>query len=427
MLAADVETVTAIAYLDADGELAVAVHRAFAFDEQLPGSILAFGFGAPQGPIPSAVNEAGFGFVHLVPEAGTAMVLDAAAMPISFNGFTSAAFGTAIGFAKADLGVTALQLEVDGLATPINFNTPDLVAGDRAIAVAHLEANLDPAIAFIAPDVSAIADGNVRVHVLHANPAVSTINVGFASDAPFITDLAFGSLSAGSEVPVDDYRVSVDVDDDGIYDISISASLATLGVEPGMVVVLVAYMDADSKLAVGALALIEDTDVGNYPGALNFLGFVTDLTIGEWVDITFFLVSTGGGAAFEAVETPFPSATRWISYDVQVPPAVSPLSYREITVEGATTLRVVFDASIESSGTCQWDYLVVRDLAPATPVEITGSATAGASRICGTKTAVAVNIPSNKFSVAVFSDVSVSAETSAALNGWRIVSIQIDP
>jgi subtilisin-like proprotein convertase family protein len=277
------ETVLAIAHLDIDGNLAVAVHDSFAVPEAFDG-ILAFGFAAPVLPVPPSATDAGVGVVHLVPDAGTAQVL-VGGEPVSFQGVTEVAFAEAAGFAKLPLGVTNFELAVDGLPAPIPLATPALAAGQRALAVAHLDGDLDPAVSFFTPSTAPIADANnVRIHVLHANPLVDSVNIGVEADAPLITDLAFGSLSAGIEVPVADYSFSLDANDDGVYDLAIAADLETLGVPAGSVVVVVAYANAETDLVIGALVLVEDFDTVNFEGALSALAFVPELDYGIWVD-----------------------------------------------------------------------------------------------------------------------------------------------
>lgn len=410
------ETVLAIAHLDIDGNLAVAVHDSFAVPAAFDG-ILAFGFAAPVLSVPPSTTEAGAGVVHLVPDAGAASVFVADEI-VNFDGETSVDFPGAMGFAKFAIGVTNFDLAVDGVGE-LALSTPALAAGNRALAVAHLDGDLEPAVSYFVPNTAPITTANgVRVHVLHANPSVGPINVGVGRAAPIISDLAFGQLSAGVEVPLADYSFSVDIDDDGVYDLAIAANLQALGVPAGSVVVVTAYVNDEYELSVGALVLLEDYDAVNYDGVLNVLRFVPELTVGVWVDSVDILVSTGGGAPATASETPYPTASTFISYGPDET-GLAGSSYREITVPGATTLRVTIEYHVEArftQGQC-WDFLIVRNLG-GTPSTLRGTT----DNICSnTVTSIVVNVPSNSFSVGVESD----DETQRS--GWRISRIAIDP
>lgn len=404
------ETAMAIAYLDIDGEVAVAIHDSYA-DSGLPGDIIGYAFGAPSGPLPPTAAEAGLGFVHLDPDAGTAIVLDGG-IPVSFQGATSAGFEEAIGFAKAALGVTALQLEVGDIDLPVDFNTPDLVAGDRAIGVVHLDADLDRALSFLTPNVSAPADGKIRVSVYHANPFLDSVSAGLSLlEAPTIQDLELGQVSTSFEVSPANVRLFLDTDENDVFDTEVTANLTN--VPPGSVVVVVAYTNALTQPKFGAIVILPDLDAANFEDSLAALVFLKNLPAATIVPPTVLTVAG----------MPYPT-TGFVSYGNSETGALrSNTSYREFVVPGATTLKVTFDVSTEDYG-CAYDYLVVRDLAPATPVEVTGTGTPSSSRTCGTKSGVVISIPSDTFSVGIRSD---SSGSSPAYSGWKITAIEINP
>lgn len=279
------ETVVAVAHLDGTGEIAVSVHDSFTVEGV--DALLGFGFGAPVLAVPPTAAEAGVGLVHLVPDFGAASVY-AGELLVRLGMATTVAYGEAAGFAKAALGVNALTIAVEDIATPIPVSTPALVAGDRAIAVAHLDGDGDAAIAFIKPDVSPLDDADgVRVHVLHAHPGLGEVSIGVDEADPAITDLAFGELSPGVELPALDYGFWVDANSDGVYDLIVNAPLETFDLPPGSVVVVVAYLNDAGAPAFGALVLFEDFDANNFAGSLAILDFVPELAVSRpYPDVT---------------------------------------------------------------------------------------------------------------------------------------------
>jgi hypothetical protein len=70
-------------------------------------------------------------------------------------------------------------------------------------------ANISAAV--IEADLSATADGNARVRVIHASPDAPNVDVALTGGDVLVSDLAFGAASDYLEVPAGTYDLEVRV------------------------------------------------------------------------------------------------------------------------------------------------------------------------------------------------------------------------
>lgn len=143
-------------------------------------------------------------------------------------------------------------------AAPVQLPTLNLVPDGRYIVAAYGDAEGDLAVAVFTPDQAMIDSmTDTRVQFAHLAGGVGPVDVSATADmeTPLFSDVALGTLTAGSLLAVADYTVFVDVDDDAEPNIEVGLPLETSQVLPGDYVVVIAWVDSTGNVRI----LVHDT------------------------------------------------------------------------------------------------------------------------------------------------------------------------
>lgn len=140
---------------------------------------------------------------------------DAPAVDVWVNGepaLTNVAFQAFSGWLALPAGEYHVQVTATG--QPVDTAVIDTMLTIEAGKAYHVAAVGDLAnisAAVIEADLSATADGNARVRVIHASPDAPNVDVALTGGDVLISDLAFGAASDYLEVPAGTYDLEVRV------------------------------------------------------------------------------------------------------------------------------------------------------------------------------------------------------------------------
>lgn len=146
--------------------------------------------------------------------------VDSQASPL----ITNLAFGNGTAFFDLDAGSHTFDFSATGTSAgaAVLSRTFDL-AGDERLTLAVFGPSGDLDALRIPEDVEAPAPGNVRVRMIHVATDVGMVDLTTGADgvapAPFVTDLAFGTVSDVVEIPSAPIVLGLDADDDTTPDL----------------------------------------------------------------------------------------------------------------------------------------------------------------------------------------------------------------
>ena len=139
--------------------------------------------------------------------------------------------------------------------TPCSAWVPSLAADAfyTAAAVGNLnDSNVE--VLALGDNYDGIGD-NVRIQVVHAASSVGQVDIWNVTDpanpAPLLENVDYKAF-ADLDLPVGDYVIGLDVDDDATPDLTFNAGLATLGVPAGSFLNVFASDDPEGNVALVA-------------------------------------------------------------------------------------------------------------------------------------------------------------------------------
>lgn len=188
--------------------------------------------------------------LHLSPDApavdvfandGDAVVTDLA-FPESTSYVTVPAGTYDFDISPAGTSVADSVLAIDGL---------ELAADTKYTAVAINNLASIQALPLV-ENIEGVSEGQIRVRAIHAAPSIGEVDIWNITDAsapaPLYENVPFAGVGEYLDLPVGEYKIGVDVDDDAIPDVTFDIP----AVPAGTVANLFATEDADGNVFIAA-------------------------------------------------------------------------------------------------------------------------------------------------------------------------------
>jgi hypothetical protein len=137
---------------------------------------------------------------------------------------TDLSFPNTTGYLDLDVGTYTFRVAPAGTSAAdavLVFEDVDVTEGLRLTAGAYDEVANLTGFALV-DDLEGLADTDLRVTVIHAAPAVGSVDIWEISGDPvqLLNDVPFGASATLDDLPSQAYRIGVDVDEDGVPDLS---------------------------------------------------------------------------------------------------------------------------------------------------------------------------------------------------------------
>jgi hypothetical protein len=137
---------------------------------------------------------------------------------------TDLSFPNTTGYLDLDVGTYTFRVAPAGTSAAdavLVFEDVDVTEGLRLTAGAYDEVANLTGFALV-DDLEGLADTDLRVTVIHAAPAVGSVDIWEISGDPvqLLNDVPFGASATLPDLPAQAYRIGVDVDEDGVPDLA---------------------------------------------------------------------------------------------------------------------------------------------------------------------------------------------------------------